>query len=295
MRTWLMGLSVVTATLLTNADRTAWAGEMMYWTDFDAGRIYRAALDGANIEIAVPNAGGPRGIAFDLCAEKVYWVDDGSAQAIRRANMDGSQVETVVAASHGIGLAIDGTAGKLYWCQSDGAIRRANLDGSATGMVLTTGAVNLYDVALDTEDEKLYWTSSPREIGRADMTGANPVYDLVPTSHASGLALDWEAGKIYWTDVLGCRIQRANLDGSGVENVVSGLNQPVGITVHEGKVYWADYGAHKIQCANLDGSGLSTLVDTGSGLPQLIAVTPEPTVLALMAVGGLALIRRRRA
>ena len=50
------------------------------------------------------------------------------------------------------------------------------------------------------------------------------------------------AGKMYWTDVNTDKIQRANLDGTGVEDLVTGLSSPVGIALDlpGGKMYWVD-------------------------------------------------------
>ena len=59
------------------------------------------------------------------------------------------------------------------------------------------------------------------------------------------------------------KIQRANLDGSHIEDLVTqGLEGPTGIAldVVGGKMYWTDSGTEKIQRANLDGSHIEDLV-----------------------------------
>ena len=44
-----------------------------------------------------------------------------------------------------------------------------------------------------------------------------------------GIALDVSGGKMYWTDGITEKIQRSNLDGSGVEDLVTtGLRMPQG-------------------------------------------------------------------
>ena len=51
--------------------------------------------------------------------------------------------------------------------------------------------------------------------------------------------------KMYWTDFGTDKIQRANLDGSNVEDLVTtGLSGPRGIALDlaNGKMYWADAG-----------------------------------------------------
>ena len=72
-----------------------------------------------------------------------------------------------------------------------------------------------------------------------------------------GIALDVMAGKIYWADV-GADIQRANLDGTDVEDLVTVLESPTGIAIDTiaGKIYWPDGGTDKIQRANLDGTNI---------------------------------------
>jgi outer membrane protein assembly factor BamB len=66
---------------------------------------------------------------------------------------------------------------------------------------------------------------------------------------------------MYWTNGGIPKIQRANLDGSGIEDLVTG-GFPFGLAldVAGGKMYWTDTVTHKIQRANLDGSRIEELV-----------------------------------
>ena len=82
---------------------------------------------------------------------------------------------------------------------------------------------------------------------------------------------------MYWTDSGTAKIQRANLDGSNVEALVTrtqGLREPSGITldIARGKMYWTDSGTGKIQRANLDGSNVEDLVTQGLDQPISIAL-----------------------
>ena len=85
--------------------------------------------------------------------------------------------------------------------------------------------------------------------------------------------------KMYWTDWGTDKIQRSNLDGSDVEDLVtSGLVDPpdIALDVAGGKMYWTDYdllgGRHKIQRSNLDGSDVEDLVTSGLVGPNGIAL-----------------------
>ena len=87
---------------------------------------------------------------------------------------------------------------------------------------------------------------------------------------------------MYWTDWGTDKIQRANLDGSNIEDLVTqGLSSPSGIAldVEGGKMYWTDWGTAKIQRANLDGSNVEDLVTRTQGLrgPNGIALGVLPS------------------
>jgi hypothetical protein len=89
-----------------------------------------------------------------------------------------------------------------------------------------------------------------------------------------GGAGQWEAlgdGKMYWTDLGIDKIQRVNLNGTGLEDLVTtGLIAPAGIAldVSGGKMYWMDAGSSKIQRANLDGTSVEDLLVTYSSGPM---------------------------
>ena len=82
---------------------------------------------------------------------------------------------------------------------------------------------------------------------------------------------------MYWSDWGSDKIQRSNLDGSEIEDLVAtGLNEPYGLALDlgEGKIYWTDWGSDRIQRANLDGSQIEDLV-TGLNQPRGIALDLE--------------------
>jgi hypothetical protein len=86
-----------------------------------------------------------------------------------------------------------------------------------------------------------------------------------------GVAVDRFAGRIYWTDVDGDVIRRANLNGSGaVDLLTAGLSFPMAIELDllNGKLYWGDQSLGQIGSADLDGSNAAPLLSTNfaSGL-----------------------------
>jgi len=94
-------------------------------------------------------------------------------------------------------------------------------------------------------------------------------------AYQSGIALDIVGGKLYWTDSGTQRILRANLDGTGAEDLVTTeLSYPCGIALDAagGKMYWTDYFTDKICRANLDGTVIEDLITTGLSYPYRIAI-----------------------
>ena len=73
------------------------------------------------------------------------------------------------------------------------------------------------------------------------------------------------AAFIYWTAPDAGAIRRARLDGSGVEDVVTGLDRPVGIAFdpQNGKLYWTDSVIDTIKRANLDGTAVEDVITLG--------------------------------
>jgi hypothetical protein len=77
---------------------------------------------------------------------------------------------------------------------------------------------------------------------------------------------------IYWGNVGGRAIGRANLDGSGVnQSFISGASSSVGVAVDSQHVYWANsFGT--IGRTSLDGSGANGSFITGLASPYGVAV-----------------------
>ncbi len=262
------------------------AMDKIYWTDSGTGgdnplqddKIQRANLDGSNVETLLTFQNQlrlPRGIALDVAAGKMYWTDS-VTDSIRRANFDGSDIELIIdtrtiggqslpgpaTTPRGIALDLASDPPKMYWIDAgrmniaNGRIQRANLDGSSPEALVTTGLVNPQSIALDTTAGKMYWTDSG-------------------TGGQNALEND--------------KIQRANLDGSNVETLLTFQNQlrvPRGIAldVTGGKMYWTDIFTDRIRRANLDGSGIELVINTrtigGQSLPNP-ATTPRDIALDL--------------
>ena len=117
----------------------------------------------------------------------------------------------------------------------------------------------------------IYWTEKPTGILRVVNDGTNPQF-LVNAS-SDGIALDVESGKMYWGNNRqrgSIQIQRANLDGSNVEVLVTVTPwvYDIALDVAAGKMYWTTSDG-QIERANLDGSNVEVLV---TGLSDLYSI-----------------------
>ena len=85
----------------------------------------------------------------------------------------------------------------------------------------------------------------------------------------TGWHWDVAGGKLYWADAGANKIQRASLDGSNVEDLVTGLGIPYGLDldVAGGKMYWTDRQASRIQRSDLDGANVEDLITSGLVFP----------------------------
>jgi hypothetical protein len=78
------------------------------------------------------------------------------------------------------------------------------------------------------------------------------------------------AQHMYWTDASTGKIQRANFDGTGVADVITGQPQPVGIAVDTAsdQVFWTVLDSDQVLRARLDGSEIEGVVTAGTVNPN---------------------------
>lgn len=130
--------------------------------------------------------------------------------------------------------------GLLYWVSLEGTLLRADVDGSNVE-VLRSELDGPDGLSLDPVHNRLYWTNMSRgpsgSIQRAHLDGSPIAGDskyLIPKGDivtGKEIELDLDGGRMYWADRDAPRIQRASLDGTGLETVLSGFVNPRGDVV----------------------------------------------------------------
>jgi low density lipoprotein receptor-related protein 5/6 len=266
------------------------------------------------VEQVLPsNVAEGRGL-FAMNSQFMFWVggsfesDFGNFFFLRRATVDGGSVQDLLGPTALGGIAVDTQGGKLYLSpQSDclpgcTSIARTNLDGSGGESLFPAGFPGA--IAFYAPDQLVCWSDFGfdetftdailcAQVG--DSVGQS-VFDMDPT----GLAIDPVGQKLYW--VGDGVIRRANLDGSDVELLVSGLDQPRDIVLDPagGRMWWTEPFLGKIQRANLDGTEVQDVVSgltapTGIGYNAAtdkiywLSVTPGEGVSTTTTVGGIVL------
>ncbi len=139
---------------------------------------------------------------------------------------------------------------------------------------LISSSVGLYGITVDYTNGKIYYSNVvTNEIIIADINGASPLVLLNASDGIDGprgISVDAINSKIYWAEVGSAKMKKANLDGSNIIEVVTGLIAPVDISVDliNNKLYWSDNGTgqKKISRCNLDGTVVEDII---SGLDQV--------------------------
>ena len=233
--------------------------EKIYWVNFAPPKIYRANLDGSEIE-AIINRGEPNAelekdlpspftIALDTNASKIYWGNWQGLWGITRSDFDGSNIEDIL-----INIHMNG-----FW-------RRHIVDAEK--------------MQLDVKNEKLYFVDSFNDnIARMNLDGSNYEELGISINAPYGLSLDLRNNRMYWTHSILGKIYSSTLDGENVITLLSDLNRPTDIVLHKrtNRMYWLErneetHNSH-IRRAKLDGTNVTTIY-TNSNYLKGIAIDP---------------------
>lgn len=109
------------------------------------------------------------------------------------------------------------------------------------------------------------------------MTNFSDYYDITTKNKStiSGIAIDWIANQIYWTDTLGKKIEVCKLDGTSRKVIVKNMLEPRAIAVfpRKGFLFWTQWGkVPRIERSYLDGSYKKTIVEIDIVYPNGLVI-----------------------
>ena len=202
----ILDINVAGQEIVGDAEGIFVLGDKIYWGR--TGGIYRANLDGTNPEVFINTQGlppeYPLDMQYDAVSNKIYLVNDKTdySGGYFSVNLDGTGLTEIVPAIDNTALEVDFATGKTYMAVyastgtlvTENGIYMCNMDGSSLSKIGDYGAKATWGVAIDYTRSKLFWSYK--------MSNSAP------------------DGKIV----------RANLDGSGVEDWLTGVS-PHAITV----------------------------------------------------------------
>ena len=212
--------------------------------------IQRSSLDGSDLEnLLFSGSCNPycpiSAMALNETADSLYWFTwDGSFPAIHslfRSTRTGSDVNLLNTFDNVVlDVVLDASNRQLFWIEgklpgalADHAIWKASLQGTNPEQVLSVfdgPPPTTANLAVDIDDDRIYWVTDSRAVRRARFDGSE-IENLITIEGDStvlgDIALDVPNGKMYWSATYGGIntfpsgvIHRANLDGSGIEELV---------------------------------------------------------------------------
>lgn len=241
-------------------------GKKIYWTEWNretrTWKIRRAHLDGSYVKDIVTGLKDPRAIALDTIRRKLYWTDHDTGK-IQRVDFIGRNIKDIIT-----GFKLPGGTGRLnIRCDENGCKGVAFPRNGGKIELPHELLIDPCSLALDAGNGRIYWgnhlldTIQSANLDGSDLKDLCRIRRILPESFTIAVGGD----KIYWNTVeretKTGKIQRANLDGSNVENIITGLRGPhsIALDLIAGKIYWTSDG-NKIQRANLNGSHVEHLV-----------------------------------
>jgi DNA-binding beta-propeller fold protein YncE len=195
-------------------------------------RITRSNLDGSN-PVAILSGGNRRisSVELDVPNNWLYFVD-GNARTINRIHLNGTGEQLLATGTLNgpLDVEVDAATNSMYWTQiisTSSQIFRSNLDGTNTQLLFGDQGF-YYDLAVDPAKGFIYFADqhpNAHAIRRINLDGTNPVTIVAQAGlEPSGLEIDFNEGRLYWSRRDTPALWRANLDGSNPEQFSNPAN-----------------------------------------------------------------------
>ncbi|XP_077989412.1 low-density lipoprotein receptor-related protein 4-like [Glandiceps talaboti] len=251
----------------------------LYWCDLgNVGKIEKSNLNGEERETIVSESDNgnliakPNGLTIDYVENRLYWVDI-SLKKVMSVDLGGNfYAVREVYEEQNFRYPFDITLDEGFFFVSDystGSVWLIDRSNTDNNIALSIG--DLKPLGITVYSEWRQQTSSQGNClinngGCEHLCVGDPnghkclcrhgyVLDSDQSSCSTGIAVDWLANNIYWTDYDGKAIYVSKLNGWHKTRLISeNIDQPQGIAVHpDRKLYWVDINNDKIESSNFDG------------------------------------------
>ncbi|XP_074601049.1 nidogen-like [Brevipalpus obovatus] len=140
--------------------------------------------------------------------------------------------------------------------------------------------LNKFPVGIDVDCQKnsiFYTDMITKSLDRSSTNGSQSVELIGGLESPEGVAIDWIARNMYWTDSLERKIYVAKINGSYQRALIkTDLVNPRGLALYPqlGLMFWTDWNraGPKIEAAYMDGTGRRTLIQENLKSPNMLAI-----------------------
>lgn len=255
------------------------AAGRIYWTEL-AGNIAYANLDGTGAtSLNVEHATQPIDVDIDPTSGKLFFTNAWTPRGIVSANLDGSNSELIRDESglgtYLSGITVDSTRGRVYWSNYGmRSIRSIGVDGQGFDYLVANTLGTPNGLQIDPESGMMFWVEYLHlnffRLARAQLDGSNIQELYTDYGHPRRLALDHDAGVIYWpySFYSSGGFWRCSVDGTDSEVLAEHWSEywPLNVILDASaqKLYWPgrEYwtGQLKIWRCNVDTTGIEDIV-----------------------------------
>ncbi len=214
----------------------------------------------------------------------------GYSGQVMRYNSNGQGTQIASGYTYWFNGAVADQTGNFYFANQSSGIAKIDPAGNWSLFASTSGTVN--GLALDSGGN--FYAAIGTSIWKFNSLGQGTVFSTHAPVNTMGLALD-SHGYLYAADFSYGRVVKFDSSGNASIFASSGLSGPVGLAFDSNDyLYAANRGSGTIE--RFDQNGQGTLFASGLYTPTYLAVQiiPEPSLVALLALGSSTLLLRRR-
>ncbi|GFQ74800.1 low-density lipoprotein receptor-related protein 6 [Trichonephila clavata] len=260
----------------------------IYWTDAKKRCIASADFNGEKRQM-ITKDDIPHPFALTVHREMLYWTDY-STKAVHGCNKLRGCVKRTTIGGYFYPLGI-----QVYHRdrQPSGPTPCTKANGGCSHLCLLATYEPFYSCSCPTgvrlKNDSLNCEDGPQEllllVRRTDLRRisldtpdyTDVVLELEGIKHAVAVDYDPVEKQIYWTDDEARAIRRAQLNGTGQEDLITTeVHHPDGIAIDwiARNVYWTDTGTDRIEVARLNGTSRKILITADLDEPRAITVDP---------------------